>query len=151
MKNIIKISIFMLVVFASRNTFAQDGYYGKKIDDKDVITMQELVRKMDGQKSMETKVTGKVAEVCQEMGCWMTLEKGDGTDMRVRMKGHSFFVPKNSAGKTAVIKGKAEMETTSVEELKHYAEDAGKSKEEIAAIKEAKTELVFVAEGIILK
>ena len=51
----------------------------------------------------------------------------------------------------AVIQGKAEIETTSVEELQHYAEDAGKSKEEVEAIKEAKTELVFVAEGVILK
>jgi uncharacterized protein DUF4920 len=151
MKKFIKASIVILGFMISKPAVSQDGYYGKKIDDSNAITMQELVLKMNDQKSLETKVTGRVVEVCQEMGCWMTLDKGDGTSMRVRMKGHSFFLPKNSAGKTAVIQGKAEVEITSVEDLQHYAEDAGKSKDEIAAIKEPETELVFEAEGVILK
>ena len=91
MKNISIISIFILAVLTGKSSIAQDGYYGEKIDDRDALTMQELVKKMEGQKSAEVKVTGKVEEVCQEMGCWMTLDKGDGTDMRVRMKGHSFL------------------------------------------------------------
>jgi hypothetical protein len=43
------------------------------------------------------------------------------------------------------------MKTTSVAELQHYAEDAGKSKEEIAKITEPKLELTFVADGVIVK
>ena len=34
--------------------------------------------------------------------------------------------------------------------LKHYAEDAGKSKEEIATIKEPKKEIVLQAKGILV-
>jgi hypothetical protein len=37
-----------------------------------------------------------------------------------------------------------------VEELKHLAEDAGKSKEEIEAITEPKEELKFLATGVLL-
>jgi len=42
------------------------------------------------------------------------------------------------------------MKETSVEMLRHYAEDAGKSKEEIAAIKTPKTEIVMQAKGILV-
>jgi hypothetical protein len=40
---------------------------------------------------------------------------------------------------------------TSVEELRHYAEDAGKSQEEIEAITEPKKTYSFVADGVLLK
>jgi hypothetical protein len=116
---------------------AQDvAHYGKQIDSKGAITMPELVQKMSNKESIQVKVTGTVMECCQMKGCWMTIDKGDGTTMRVKFKDYGFFVPKNSAGKTAVMEGKATMETTPVDELRHYAEDAGKSTEEIEAIKE---------------
>ena len=130
---------------------AQENNFGKKIDEKGTISMPELMNQLKDKESMETKVTGKISEVCQEMGCWMTIDKGDGTTMRVRMKGHSFFVPKDCAGKTAVIEGTVKSKKVSVEQLKHYAEDAGKSAEEIASITEPKVELTFEAEGVLLK
>jgi len=151
MKKFINASAIILGILISVPALSQDSYFGKKIDDKNAISMDELTTKMKDRESMDIKVTGKVAEVCQEMGCWMTLEKTDGTAMRVRMKGHSFFIPKNASGKTAVIEGTAQVETTTVEELQHYAEDAGKSKAEVDEIKEPKTELTFEAEGVILK
>jgi len=40
------------------------------------------------------------------------------------------------------------MKTISVAELKHYAEDAKKSKEEIDAIKEPQKEMKITAKGI---
>ena len=49
------------------------------------------------------------------------------------------------------MEGKAYREVTSVDELKHYAEDEGKTPEEIAAIVEPVEELKFMASGVILK
>jgi hypothetical protein len=49
-----------------------------------------------------------------------------------------------------IFQGTPEVKTTSVADLQHYAEDAGKSKEEIAKIKTPKTELTFVAEGVLV-
>ncbi|MGI8635710.1 MAG: DUF4920 domain-containing protein [Segetibacter sp.] len=46
--------------------------------------------------------------------------------------------------------GSAEEKITSVEQLKHYAEDAGKSKAEIAAIKEPKKEIIVDAKGLLV-
>jgi len=51
-------------------------------------------------------------------------------------------------GKTIVVEGKAELKETSVSMLKHYAEDAGKSKEEIEKIKEPKKELIMIIKGV---
>ncbi len=144
----------LILLFVAGNTsiiFAQESKFGASIDEKDALSMQQLVQEMDGKASISTKVSGKVIEVCQVKGCWMKIDKGDGTSMRVRFKDYGFFVPKNSSGKTAVLQGIASVETTTVEELKHYAEDAGKPKEEIEKITEPQSELVFEAEGVILK
>ena len=46
------------------------------------------------------------------------------------------------------MEGWAFREVTSVDELRHYAEDAGKSQEEIEAIQEPKDELKFLASGV---
>ncbi len=51
-------------------------------------------------------------------------------------------------GKTVVAEGTASIKETPVSELKHYAEDAGKSKEEIDMITTPKKEVVFNASGV---
>jgi hypothetical protein len=130
---------------------AQDTHYGEKITDKGAVSVTELSKSMEGKTEMQAKVEGVVLEVCQTKGCWMTMEKGDGTKMRVTFKDYGFFVPKDISGKTVVIDGVAKVTTTSVEELRHYAEDAGKSKEEIEKINAPKKELTFEASGVIVR
>ncbi|MCU0339700.1 MAG: DUF4920 domain-containing protein [Spirosomaceae bacterium] len=130
---------------------AQDGYFGEKINDNNAVAAAELPAKMGKQEKMTAKVAGTVESVCQAKGCWMKVVTADGQTMRVTFKDYGFFVPKDIAGKTVVFEGEAKMKTTSVAELKHYAEDAGKSKEEIAKITQPKHELTFVADGVIVK
>jgi hypothetical protein len=127
--------------------------FGAAVNAEGAISYDDLVTQMVGKDSMPAKVTAKVGEVCQAKGCWMTLlsAKGDAPEMRVTFKDYGFFVPKDLGGKEVVIEGFAYMETTSVEDLRHYAEDAGKSKEEIEAIKEPKRELAFEATGVVIK
>ncbi|MDQ3049479.1 MAG: DUF4920 domain-containing protein [Bacteroidota bacterium] len=137
-------------MYACNTTVAQNNY-GAKIDENGAISVNELVTKMDGKQEMEAKVEGKVSEVCQTKGCWMTLVKDDGSTMRVTFKDYAFFVPKDLSGKTVVVNGTAVITTTTVAELQHYAEDAGKSKEEIAKITAPKQELAFEADGVIVK
>ena len=68
----------------------------------------------------------------------------------VKFKDYGFFMPKDISGREVVMHGKAFFRVTPVEELRHYAEDAGKSADEIAQITEAKRELSFLADGVIL-
>ena len=66
------------------------------------------------------------------------------------MKDYGFFLPTAAIGKTVVIDGVVKMKTTSVAELKHYAEDAKKSKEEIDAITKPEKEINVLAKGIVV-
>ena len=146
-------TFFILVIafFVTVSAFTQSRNYGKKVDEKTAITMAQLTSAMVDKTELNATVKAKVSTVCQAEGCWMKVDKEDGTAMMVRMKDHKFFLPKDIAGKTAVFTGKATLKTTSVEMLKHYAEDEGKSPEYIAKIKDPKTELAFDASGVLIK
>jgi hypothetical protein len=124
--------------------------FGAKIDTTYAITVSDLNNNMLGKKELECTVIGKITDVCQSAGCWLNLENPNGSPIMVRMKDHDFFVPKDIAGRMVYLQGLAFVDTTSVEMLQHYAEDAGKSKEEILAITEPKTEVVIEAKGVVL-
>lgn len=123
--------------------------FGKKTTADGAIPVSELASKLKEKESIELKVSGKVKEVCKAEGCWLKMETENGA-MMIKMKDHAFLVPLSMNGKTIVVDGIATLKETSVEMLKHYAEDAGKSKEEIAAIKEPKKEITMQAKGILV-
>lgn len=100
------------------------------------------------QDTVATTLRGEVNEVCQAKGCWMTIAAGPDETMMVKFKDYGFFMPKDISGREVVMNGKAYYQTTSVDELRHYAEDAGKSADEIAEITEPKRELRFLADGV---
>ncbi len=147
MKNLLALLFCLTLVFQA---FAQE-HFGKKINEKSAIAANELPAKMGEKESMNAKVTGTVESVCQAKGCWMKVKMDNGETMRVSFKDYGFFVPKDIAGKTVVMQGVAEKKTTPVDELRHYATDAGQSKAEVAKITEPKNELAFVADGVIVK
>jgi len=147
MKNLLALLLCLTLAFQAQ---AQEKF-GKKINEKSAIEVSQLPVKMGDKESMNTKVTGTVESVCQAKGCWMKLKMDNGETMRVTFKDYGFFVPKDIAGKTVVVEGLAQKKTTPVSELRHYAEDAGKSKAEIAQITDPKDELAFVANGVIVK
>lgn len=132
-----------------------DGiHFGETIDTAGMISYTDLLAQMTKSDSVETKVYGKVSGVCQTKGCWMNIVSDSDTsktEMFVQFKDYGFFMPKDLAGKEVVMKGKAYREQTSVEDLKHFAEDEGKSAEEIAKITEPITELKFMASGVMIK
>lgn len=130
----------------------QGQTFGEDFDAQTRISSGELVTKMEGQDSMQLIVEGTVQEVCQAKGCWMVVGSEDNgkEPVMVRFKDYGFFVPKDIAGRKVVMEGWAFREVTPVEELRHYAEDAGKPQEEIEAITEPKEELKFLASGVLL-
>jgi hypothetical protein len=95
-------------------------------------------------------VEGTITEVCQTKGCWMRMTDGDD-ELFVRFRDYGFFVPRNAAGKRAVIHGEAVATMASVEELRHYAVDAGKSEAEIAAITEPQERITFYADSVYIE
>ena len=123
--------------------------FGKKIKAKGSAEAASLTGKTDFAAS-DVKIEGEVESVCQAAGCWMKIKTADGQTMRVTFKDYGFFVPKDIAGKKVIFEGIPAVKSTSVAELQHYAEDAGKTKEEIAKITAPKTELTFVANGVLV-
>jgi hypothetical protein len=114
-----------------------------------LVPVSELGDKMQNDK-FSGKISGKVAEVCQEKGCWMKIETSNGENIMVKFKDYKFFMPKDIVGKDVVLEGEASYKEVSVKQLKHYAKDAGKPEADIEKIKESKKELQFVAKGVLI-
>lgn len=113
--------------------------------------MAEVYQSMKIGDTIDAKMSGRVDEVCQSKGCWMKVDLEDGSQVMVKFKDYGLFMPKDIAGKEVVINGKAYVNKVPVDELQHYAEDAGKSAEEIAAITEPETTFSFEADGVLVK
>ena len=126
-------------------------WYGEKITTEGAVAINDAVAKLsEGNDKVDGKIKAKITEVCPKKGCWLKLELANGETAMVKMKDYGFFLPVAATGKTVVIDGELKMKTTSVAELKHYAEDAKKSKEEIAKITEPKKEIRVEAKGIVI-
>ena len=124
--------------------------YGDSVINENIIQLASLQSKMKGETKKELKLRGQVKEVCQNKGCWMTMDLGNGESIRVTFKDYKIFVPKDLGGKEVVLDGFAYLDTASVESQQHYAKDAGKSEAEIAAITTPKVQLAYEAKGVVV-
>jgi len=122
--------------------------YGSDVKVAGALPVAELPRLLKENESQTVKIKGTVLDVCPKMGCWLSLEMPDKSTVFVKMKDYGFFVPTELKGKTVVMDAEAKVLKTSVEELRHYAEDARKSQQEIDAIKAPKEEIRLTASGI---
>lgn len=125
---------------------------GETITDEAVLSKEEIIEKYNNIKPGDTvavKFTSEVKAVCQNKGCWMRMDMGENEAM-VKFKDYGFFMPKDLAGSDVIVEGVAFVEEMSVEEQRHYAEDAGKSQEEIEAITEPKRTLSFISSGVLI-
>jgi hypothetical protein len=129
----------------------QPQTFGEAITADGAVTYGDMLTQMQSADSVKVKVKGTVKAVCQAKGCWMNINDGaTAGETFVQFKDYGFFMPKDIAGREVVIEGYAYKDLTSVEDLRHFAEDEGKSKEEIEAITQPKEELKFMASGVIL-
>ncbi|TAE47247.1 MAG: DUF4920 domain-containing protein [Cytophagales bacterium] len=149
-----KLKVFLFVlIFALLGNYAQaqDKFYGEKITEKGATNVAKLPKMLKGKNEVKVKLSGKVIQSCTKKGCWMTMEMGNGQKLMIKFKDYGFFVPKNLKGQAAIIEGIAKKEVIDVAALKHYAEDAGKSSEEIAKITKEEEKYTFEATGVIVK
>lgn len=150
-----KISALLIAALISLSVTAQTKY-GKSFDSEKAIDVPTFMTKMKASNKIdEVVVKGKITQVCQAAGCWVKLKNAEGEDVFVKFredKGHhELTVPKDIAGKTAIVYGKASRKTVSIEECKHMAEDAGKSADEIAKITAPKQEIRIDATGVVVE
>lgn len=166
MKYILLVTMLALFVFSCKSkekepeqqeTVKEEIAYlsiGDDINDENVKSTKEIAetyKSMSVGDTIDTKITAKVIEVCQSKGCWMTLNMENGDEVMVKFKDYAFFMPKDISGKEVILNGKAYVNEVPVDEQRHYAEDAGKSAEEVAAITEPKKTYSFEADGVLIK
>ncbi|TGD57890.1 DUF4920 domain-containing protein [Flavobacterium humi] len=128
--------------------------FGDKFTASKVLTNAEMLKKYKSLKKGDTiKVQFKssIKEVCKKKGCWMSMDLTDSNESFVRFKDYGFFVPLNADNEEAIVNGVAYIDVVSIEELRHYAKDAGKSQEEINKITKPKITYAFQATGVLIK
>lgn len=129
----------------------QETAYGDPISAEGAIPADQLPQLLAGQDSVQVKLVGTVLESCRNKGCWMKVAVDGEKPMQVTFQDYGFFVPKDMQGQTAIMEGVAYTDTVSVDQLRHFAEDAGKSAAEIAAITSPEPTITFVAKGVLIK
>lgn len=129
-----------------------ENTYGAAFAEENVISTTQLQQALSDQDSLQATVTAEIVESCQSKGCWMDVKLADGSTMKVTFRDYGFFMPvEDMTGKTVVFTGTAKHEEVSVDDQRHFAEDAGKTQDEIQAITAPRKELRFVADGVVLK
>lgn len=127
-------------------------FFGDKMNEGiSFLTKEEMDEKFNNLQPGDTinvAFTTTIQEVCQKKGCWMKVDLGEDKNSFVRFKDYGFFAPMNAAGHEVIMSGKAFISVVSIDELKHYAKDAGKTEEEIAQINEPKVTYSFEADAI---
>jgi hypothetical protein len=168
MKKINLIS-FLIVLIFSFNGYAQvtskkskativntNDYasFGEKFTPNKVLSNKEMLKKYKTLKkgdSIAVKFKTNIKEVCKKKGCWMSLDLTDNKESFVKFKDYAFFVPLNADNSEAIVNGIAFIEVVSVDELKHYAKDGGKSAAEIKKITKPEIKYAFTATGVLIK
>lgn len=149
---VVLISMFAFLFSFAQNEIksAEKGVeYGAGVKAEKGITVNELANVLKTDSTFSGVVQGKVVEVCVKKGCFMKIEREEGLEpIMVRFKDYGFFMPEDMIGKNVVVEGDAKVKETSVAQLQHFAEDAGKSPEEIAKIKMPKTDVEITAVGV---
>ena len=128
--------------------------FGENIKADNTISSTEMAEKYKNLKEGDTlniKFSAPIKEVCKSKGCWMKLDLGNDQESFVNFKDYGFFMPMNADGREVIVNGKAFVKVTTVDELQHFAKDAGNSEEEIAKITEPKYTLAFEADVVLMK
>ena len=134
-----------LLLLLPLSLLAATGKFGAPVGDAPKVALADLVKDPSAWSGKTVKTEGVVSTVCQEKGCWMTLKSGDQS-VRVTFKDYGFFVPKDSAGATAVMEGVFSVKTIPEAKAKHYAGETPGGKPD--AIKGDQKELSLVASGV---
>lgn len=120
--------------------------FGAAVSDASPVAATTVLHHPEMYDGKTVVIEGTITEVCPKKGCWMMLRDGD-REMRVTFKDYGFFVPLDCAGTKARIEGAFSITETSVEDARHYLEDAKKFDEAAKITAPVKT-LSLVATGV---
>jgi hypothetical protein len=118
--------VFLLISFAFVRA---EEKLGKSLTLKEKTSVSKILSspaKFEGKKVL---VEGKIADVCQEMGCWIDIAgEKEGEKIKVKVVDGEIVFPKDSKGKTVLVEGvieKVTAEKTEHKEMKEHKDGDG--------------------------
>jgi hypothetical protein len=143
--------LFLISFFSNSQDPSVTEHYGQKIDFQGIDNYYSVKNDLLKVNKKHVKIKGKILSSCPMKGCWMKVNVDNDT-LLVRFKDYGFFVPKSGLeGKSTILSGIISIDTLSVAQLQHYAEDAGKSSNEINLIKNPQITLSVLADGVLIE
>ena len=115
----------------------EDGsrIYGSEPSDRETTELAALMADPGRFAGQVVKTEGEIVQVCQRMGCWMELTAGeDGDAIRVPMAGHSFFLPRDVAGRRATVEGTVEVAELDADTQQHLREEGAQAADQALSI-----------------
>lgn len=128
-----------------------------RVDDDGIVALDPAVLTEDlgTYENTVVRVQGTVAKVCQMKGCWLTFETTASAPVRVQVPrdsaGYVFTFPTDLGAADVIVEGTVTSDSTDVETLRHFAEDEGRSQEEIDAITEPERTIILTARGALVR
>lgn len=77
---------------------------GAPLSEAKLVALGDVMKSPSEFAGKTIKTEGEVKSVCQAAGCWMEIE-ADAGRAHIKMANHSFFMPKDCAGKRAIVEG----------------------------------------------
>jgi hypothetical protein len=128
------------------------SHYGAQIpNDIQSFPVSHLIEMVESTGTAQGLFEAEIVQSCETIGCWMLVKGAEGKALRVFMKDHAFFIPKDGLkGKSTMFFGQAFHDTASIDLQKQLLRNKGASAEKINAIKEPAFELAFEAAGVMI-
>jgi uncharacterized protein DUF4920 len=151
-----RLFLVLTLLLASALLFAAEGKrYGKKLTLKKTTSIDSILANPNQYGGKRVMVEGIVTDVCQHMGCWITVAAREGGEsIRVKVEDGVIVFPKDSKGKRAKAQGIITVSDLSKEDLiaskKHEAEEAGRTFDS-TGVMGPKTVATIQGEGAVLK
>ena len=127
---------------------------GRPLTLKQPESVNKILSAPDDYDGKTVQVKGKITEVCQMAGCWMSLADAEtGKLLTIKVNDGDIVFPKESIGKLAIAEGKlVKMELTreqAVSKARHEAEEQGR-KFKAASIKSGATVYQIQGTGAVI-
>ena len=112
----------LLFAAAAAAIAAGPASWGKPLPEGASTPISQAIAGFDAHAGKPARFSGRIAQVCQAKGCWMTLED-DGQTARVMFGDHAFFLPKDTTGR-AEVHGVLSRKELTAAQVQHLQEDA---------------------------
>jgi hypothetical protein len=127
---VLKMKLTIVLVLSLGLCVAGEVKLGQPLTLKETTPIAKINAAPEAFVGKTVQVKGKVADVCQMMGCWMNLvDASGGAPVRIKVKDGEIVFPETSLGKTAIAEGKFTKISLTKEQAiaraKHEAEEKG--------------------------